>query len=271
MLQKTKSLSKFNSPKYLEALLITITSYYFFAISEGSVFYFNWTRIDLINALFTLWMVVSSWVLFKRLNRVLGKKKLGSFVLPAVLQAIISIIFLGAYTLLSNWLYIEVLWEEHLGNTLFFNLVFPMALITFTIWNIGFYIFNSYKNLLRAQENKTEEALKQLIIKIGKKNIVVPIDNIAYFKTHERHVYACTYNAQKYLVDNYLNALEQQLDGQQFFRLNRQMLIAKQAVLNYQTDENQKLKVFFMQVNGFEDTAIVSRYKAPEFKAWLKT
>ncbi|MFY9243657.1 MAG: LytTR family DNA-binding domain-containing protein [Polaribacter sp.] len=261
---------------YLEFILILISSYYFFAIGKGGAFLFHWKTEYTTNIIYTLFMVVSSWYLFKKLNRVLKKKEHSSL---TVLQVITSIGVLIVYSQLFNWIYIEIILRVNLTSTVFFALILPPALITFSVWHIIYFVYCEFSNSLIQVDKKLNEKeainqskiKQQLISSIGKKKKLIPIDQIAFICTQDACVYACSFNDQSFLLDDYLNNIEKQLDEALFFRLNRQIIIAKKAITHFQSESNQKIKVFFCKVNGFEDSAIVSRYKSPQFKAWMKT
>ena len=257
----------------MELALIVITSYYFFAISEGGFFEFKWSFEDFANAFFTLWMVTSNWFIFKKLNTFLYERNLSS-PLSKIIHGIISVVVLGLYTSVFNWLYIEIIWREALGDTLFLNLVLPLALLTFSVWNVGFFFFQKHEKgylpFVSGKQNSKTERKQQLISKIGKKNYIIPIDNVAFLATDGGYVYACTFDHKSFLLDGYLNSLEKQMDEGAFFRVNRQMIISRTAIIDYQLEINQKIKVRFFKVDGFQDTAMVSRYRSPHFKTWLK-
>lgn len=250
---------------YAEPILIFLISCCFYIISSETPFNFFWSNTETINAFFTLWMVMSSWWLFKRFNRWIFP------VSPSKLIAVTcSVSVLSFYAFLANWFYIEVLWQEQLADTPFFVVVLPMALITFLLWNLGFIFFHNIPNPPKVDKPLLDKPhLEQLIVKIGKQNIVVPIQKIAFFYIEARYIYAYTFEDNKYLIEQNLNALEKQLHQSCFFRLNRQVIISKRSVISYKTDKNQKILVDFVGISKSGNTGIVSRYKAPEFKAWI--
>lgn len=259
----------------MEMALVVITSYLFFAIGEGGFFGFEWSFADLSNALFTLWMAASNWYLFKKLNKFLYKNDLGRPPLSIIVHGIISVFLLGLYSTFFNWFYIEIIWHEHLSETFFFGLILPLALLTFVIWTIGFFLLEKYRHtgnpLVDKEQNPINELKKQLISKVGKKSHIVPIKNIAFISTDGGYVYACTFSGKSFLIDECLNTLEKQMDKRSFFRVNRQMILARRAILNYTPEINQKIKIGFLKVDGFDNMAMISRYRSPKFKTWLKS
>ena len=252
---------------YSEPILIFLISCCFFITSSDAPFYVIWSNTETINAIFTLWMVMSSWWLFKRFNRWFFT------ISPSKIVGIISSVSaLILYVILANWIYIEVLWREQLINTLFFVAVLPMAVITFLLWNLGFIFSQNLSNSSKVDKLTLDKShLEHLIVKIGKQKIVLPISKIAFFYIEERYIYAYTFNDHKYLIEQNLNALEKQLNQSCFFRLNRQVIISKRAVISYKTDKNQKILVDFVGISKSGNNGIASRYKAPEFKVWIET
>ncbi len=65
-----------------------------------------------------------------------------------------------------------------------------------------------------------------------------------------------------------LSELETELDPSRFFRVNRQLLVAAQAVRHYSPAGKGRLKVTIEPGAGGEVS--VSQERAAEFKAWLQ-
>ena len=68
------------------------------------------------------------------------------------------------------------------------------------------------------------------------------------------------------------NEVKQKLDCRQFFRINRQYLVKASAIVSVTPESNRKLLVTLHPIiPGTPVNTIVSRYKSPEFKRWLKS
>lgn len=107
----------------------------------------------------------------------------------------------------------------------------------------------------------------RFLVKQGEKLISVETTNIAYFQKRHGVVYLATHEDKKYLMDQTLDELAQQLDPERFFRVNRQFLIHFPAIKTVHKYHKGKLLVELnLPVN---DSLTVSSEKATLFKEWL--
>ena len=109
---------------------------------------------------------------------------------------------------------------------------------------------------------------KRFLIKAGTRLVPVELKEIAWFLAEEKAVYLCTDKGIRYPLDQSLDQLEVQLEPQQFFRLNRQLLAALPSVKSISQHLNGKLKLQLAPDPGFE--VFVSREKAGVFKQWME-
>jgi len=107
----------------------------------------------------------------------------------------------------------------------------------------------------------------RFLIKQGQKMVSIDVSDVAYFYSENKCTFIRTFQNQKYLVDLTLDEMEKELAPQQFFRANRQYILAGKSVVSIHTWFNQKLKA---EVNPSTDEhVIISRDKANAFKAWM--
>lgn len=93
---------------------------------------------------------------------------------------------------------------------------------------------------------------------------VMDIDHV-YSENKLTHI--ALKNKKEILIPQALDDLEKELDPELFFRANRQFLIALSGIGELHNYFNSKLKV---RLKNFPDKeVIISREKAPVFKAWL--
>ncbi|QJD78722.1 LytTR family transcriptional regulator [Spirosoma rhododendri] len=90
----------------------------------------------------------------------------------------------------------------------------------------------------------------------------------AYFFTVEDRSYYAELPRGRYLVTKTLNELETELDQVQFFRIKRDYIVNKEAILNYAYWENGKYIVRLNTPDNHE--VIVPRARMHEFKEWLQ-
>ena len=94
--------------------------------------------------------------------------------------------------------------------------------------------------------------------------------NIALFYSENKIVYAIDQHGKKYITENNLSELEQELDQSFFFRANRQYIININHLKSFRTYERVKLKVDMNPGVLHEECHIViSQETAPAFKKWI--
>lgn len=89
-------------------------------------------------------------------------------------------------------------------------------------------LFHSLELILKKQ-NLEKNYKQQFLLKSGHYLEPVRVQDIAYFYRDEL-VFARSFVAKNYVMDESLNFLQTQLDPSQFFRLNRQLLVNKTAI-----------------------------------------
>ena len=97
--------------------------------------------------------------------------------------------------------------------------------------------------------------------------IPVNVSDIAYFYIEASVVKVVTFDKQEYVVNKKLENIELELNPENFFRINRQFIVSKNAVKKLQFHFNGKLIADIEP--PFHDRVLVSKLKASEVKAWL--
>ena len=105
---------------------------------------------------------------------------------------------------------------------------------------------------------------------ISKGDSLIPVHavDIAYIYTEDKAVMIKTLTGSSYFISYSLDELEQQLDEEVFFRLNRQVIANLAAINKISNYFNGKLKIDLKP--AYSGEVIVSRSKAPLFKSWLE-
>jgi DNA-binding LytR/AlgR family response regulator len=109
---------------------------------------------------------------------------------------------------------------------------------------------------------------QRFLISKGDSLIPVNSNDIAYVYTEDKAVMIMTNVGQSYFINYSLDEVEQQLDENEFFRLNRQVISSLGSIAKISNYFNGKLKIELKPSFGGE--ILVSRVKAPVFKNWLE-
>lgn len=119
------------------------------------------------------------------------------------------------------------------------------------------------------RELKKEESYKThfLVPARGDKLIPISVDDILFFYISDGVVKVVDRNAHEYVFSQSLDELVEMLNPRDFFRVNRQYLIAKKAIMDVSLWFNGRL-VVNLKV-PVSEKIIVSKAKVSEFKDWF--
>lgn len=104
-------------------------------------------------------------------------------------------------------------------------------------------------------------------IKVGSNIKIVESSQVECFYSENKMTYLYTNDKRNFLIDFTIEALEQQLNPAQFFRINRGQIIHISSIKEINIYSNSRLKIILHHFD--RDELIVSREKVGEFKAWL--
>ncbi len=108
---------------------------------------------------------------------------------------------------------------------------------------------------------------KRFTIKIGQHIKIIHVDEIECFFSENKATYIHTNTNRNYLIDNSLEHWQEQLNPEQFFRVNRTFIVHINAIKDIIAYSNSRLKLI---LNSYNDTEIiVSRERVKDFKNWI--
>lgn len=108
---------------------------------------------------------------------------------------------------------------------------------------------------------------KRLSIKVGQHIKIIPVDDIECFYSENKATYIHTSEKRNYLLDNSLEKWEEQLNPEQFFRVNRTFIVHINAIKDIISYTNSRLKLVLETYNDQE--IILSRERVKDFKNWI--
>jgi two-component system LytT family response regulator len=112
-----------------------------------------------------------------------------------------------------------------------------------------------------------KETQKRIVIRYGDTIKMVEIADVAYFYTEDKINFLCTKDNVRYPIDQNLDELENMVDGDVFFRINRQYIININAIDKMLAWSKSRVKVILKPT--CENETIVSTERSPHFKEWL--
>lgn len=146
----------------------------------------------------------------------------------------------------------------------------------FFIWILavnGIYIGAHFYHQFQQADQTKHAALRirqeGFMVRSGKQNVAVPFSEIAGFYVDDAYTMLLTDQQKRYVIDQSLDKLDEELPPEWFFRLNRQYILHRQTLTAFDRIENGKLNVRLKSTPGLPETIQVSRTKAPAFKKWF--
>lgn len=118
------------------------------------------------------------------------------------------------------------------------------------------------------QTGSSKKYQKSFLTRYREKSMVKNVEEIALFCVEHETVYLYPFTGEKLPVFKKLEYIESVCSPDQFFRINRQMLVNRDAILSFEPYFNRKVVLQLKVKLGTK--AIVSRLKVTAFKRWLE-
>jgi DNA-binding LytR/AlgR family response regulator len=119
----------------------------------------------------------------------------------------------------------------------------------------------------QAMRMLTKKFKTRFMIKVGEHLRTIDVESILYFYSQEKTTFCHTTEKRDHILDYTLDQLEELIDGQQFFRVNRQYIIHASAIHDIINYTNSRLRLVLADLK--EGEVIVARERVQEFKSWL--
>ncbi|HLP56735.1 MAG TPA: LytTR family DNA-binding domain-containing protein [Fluviicola sp.] len=123
------------------------------------------------------------------------------------------------------------------------------------------------EQLLSNSFQSTKSYKNRFMVKLGENIISVKTDDIDHFISEDGVVLLATKLGKRYPVDYTLDQLDQLIDPDTFFRINRKVIVHIDAIQKISSFFNSRLKVTSTYISN--DEAVVSRERVGDFKQWL--
>lgn len=116
-------------------------------------------------------------------------------------------------------------------------------------------------------ESRKSQYKKRFVVNIADKIKMVETRELAYFYSFDKNTFLCTNGNLHYPLDFSLDHLENLLDPEFFFRLNRQYIIHYSSITKIYLFSKSRIKIEVQP--PIKDGLLVSSARTPEFRKWL--
>jgi len=132
--------------------------------------------------------------------------------------------------------------------------------------------FQSYEKTIELFNQKTETQAargfkKRFIVRFADTIKSIETSEIAYFASKNKATVATTFSGRSYAIDSNLEVLDDSLDPEIFFRINRQFIINIGAIADMKS--YSKARVIITLQPEADEQPVVSSDRAAAFKKWL--
>jgi len=124
-----------------------------------------------------------------------------------------------------------------------------------------------FQEKLQSLEYPGKTFKKRFAIRFGEHIKSIPIEEIAYFFTENKSNFLCATDGRKYPVDFNLDQLENLINPEQFFRINRQFIIGIHSIAEMRAYSKARVNIKLSPPSQYE--TIVSVERSAAFKEWL--
>jgi DNA-binding LytR/AlgR family response regulator len=121
-------------------------------------------------------------------------------------------------------------------------------------------------NILKLIQQQPVNTKSRIVARKGTEFIAINLDEVAYFFTEHKIVFVRDFQGRQMIVDKNLAELENDLNKEQFFRINRKFIANIKAIDRFKPD-NGKIQVFLKP--EMKEEIHVSKETAPEFREWV--
>lgn len=121
------------------------------------------------------------------------------------------------------------------------------------------------KELQQTLQHK--EYRKRFLVKHAQKLLSIEMDRIAYFFSDDRLNFFKTFDDKKYVIDYTMDEIENMLDPDQYFRINRAFMVSIKSIDQIHDYFGNRLKLNLKP--AIDKEALVSREKVAQFKDWM--
>jgi DNA-binding LytR/AlgR family response regulator len=125
-------------------------------------------------------------------------------------------------------------------------------------------LIETFENTYKDRSNKYKT---RFLVKAGERIDTIPTSDIHHFTTKDGFSFLVTHTGKRYIIEYSLEQLENILEPNDFFRINRKIIIHIQAIEKVNPYFNSRLSVIANNVEG--EAQVVSRERVADFKKWL--
>lgn len=128
-----------------------------------------------------------------------------------------------------------------------------------------------FETLRSIYQGEKPDHKKRFLISIGEKLKKVEVTDIAYFYAMDKSVFCRTFDNKVLPIDQSLDALEELLNPEMFFRINRKFIVNMSSIEQMIAWSRSRIKLELTPSVQDEEGTIVSISRSSDFKKWMNS
>jgi DNA-binding LytR/AlgR family response regulator len=195
-----------------------------------------------------------------------------------VLQLLFAIVLPAFLSFVLTMIYMKLAYNQDIFKSGWLNSEFYSVILFIILINLVYFTWWLYLNWKSQQEllnapvvtNSTSNGGRAIIeVTRGNKKVLLPQQDIACAYLRNSYCYIKPFDGEAFVTSYSLDELTRTLDGNHFFRVNRQTLISRKSCSAYRSIEHGKIE---LEINPpLKDVVIVSQKRASEFRRWASS
>lgn len=126
-----------------------------------------------------------------------------------------------------------------------------------------------FEEIIKSIQSKEISYKKRFLIQYGQKIKKIETGDIAYFYAMDKNVFLITSTGSTYPIDYTLDKLQEAIDPEKFFRINRKMIVSFDAIKNMIPFSRSRIKIELNPTEPKDVEALVSVERSSSFKEWM--
>lgn len=126
-----------------------------------------------------------------------------------------------------------------------------------------------FEEIIKSIQSKEISYKKRFLIQYGQKIKKVEIEEVAYFYAMEKNVFLTTSSGNTFPIDFTLDKLQEIIDPEKYFRINRKMIVGFDAIKNMIPFSRSRIKIELHPPEPKDVEALVSVERSSAFKEWM--
>ncbi len=127
----------------------------------------------------------------------------------------------------------------------------------------------NYSEISDTISQKLPAPPKKYLVRYGQKMLLIDPNQVAYFYSLMKASYAVLPSGKTYPVDESLTQIELDLDGNRYFRINRNLIVERASIREMMRQSKGRLQLTLEPTCEDPSICTVSAERSPEFRKWI--